>query len=56
LKLQYYLVFLKELKLFEKVQNAIYELKAEGNIETPKLLLESTGLSSLFLSNPHIND
>lgn len=39
-----------------KVQNAIDELKAEGNIITRKLLLERTGLSNSVLSKPHIKE
>jgi hypothetical protein len=39
-----------------KVQNAIDELKAEGNIVTRKLLLERTGLSNSVLSKPHIKE
>lgn len=39
-----------------RVQNAIDELKAEGNIVTRKLLLERTGLSNSVLSKPHIKE
>jgi len=39
-----------------KVQKAIDELKAEGNIVTRKLLLERTELSNSVLSKPHIKE